>query len=86
MLPATGYVAASLDAGPESARYFAHRHASRSQTTGYGRIVATVAALLLGAMSVSGAIFLILEMNRPYTGMMQISIEPIRFVMSRMGH
>jgi len=44
-----------------------------------------VAALLLGALSVSGAIFLILEMNRPYTGMMQISIEPIRFVLSRMG-
>ena len=44
-----------------------------------------VAALLLGALSVSGAIFLILEMNRPYTGMMQISIEPIRYVLSRMN-
>jgi hypothetical protein len=49
------------------------------------RNATVVAALLLGALSVSGAIFLILEMNRPYTGMMQISIEPIRFVMSRMG-
>jgi hypothetical protein len=44
-----------------------------------------VAALLLGALSVSGAIFLILEMNRPYTGLMQISIEPIRYVLVRMG-
>ena len=44
-----------------------------------------VAALLLGALSVSGANFLILEMNRPYTGMMQISIEPIRYVLSRMN-
>jgi len=52
---------------------FAHRNAT------------LVAALLLGALSVSGAIFLILEMNRPYTGMMQISIEPIRYVLSRMN-
>jgi hypothetical protein len=44
-----------------------------------------VAALLLGAMSVAGAIFLILEMNRPYTGLMQISIEPIRYVLGRLG-
>jgi hypothetical protein len=44
-----------------------------------------VAALLLGAVSVAGAIFLILEMNRPYTGMMQISIEPIRYVLTRMA-
>ena len=44
-----------------------------------------VVALLLGALSVSGAIFLILEMNRPYTGMMQISIEPLRYVLTRMG-
>jgi uncharacterized membrane protein YGL010W len=44
-----------------------------------------VIALLLGALSVSGAIFLILEMNRPYTGMMQISIEPIRYVLGRMN-
>lgn len=44
-----------------------------------------VASLLLGALSVSGAIFLILEMDRPYTGLMQISIDPIRFVLARMG-
>ena len=37
-----------------------------------------VAALCLGAISVAGAIFLILEMNRPYNGLMQISIEPVR--------
>ena len=49
------------------------------------RNATVVAALLMGALSVSGAIFLILEMNKPYTGMMQISIEPIRFVLSRMG-
>lgn len=44
-----------------------------------------VVALVLGALCVSGAVFLILEMNRPYTGLMQVSIEPIRFVLGRMG-
>jgi hypothetical protein len=48
------------------------------------RNATVIAALLMGALSVSGAIFLILEMNRPYTGMMQISIEPIRYVLTRM--
>ena len=46
---------------------------------------AAFVALVLIALSASGAIFLILEMNRPYTGMMQISIDPIRYVYSRMG-
>jgi len=35
-------------------------------------------ALFVGALSVGGAIFLILEMNRPYNGIMQISSAPIR--------
>jgi len=37
-----------------------------------------VLSLFLGALSVAGAIFLILEMNRPYSGLMQISSAPIR--------
>ena len=37
-----------------------------------------VAALFVGALSVAGAIVLILEMNRPYSGFMQISSTPIR--------
>lgn len=36
-----------------------------------------ITALFLGAISVAGAIFLILELNRPYGGVMQISIAPI---------
>ena len=40
-----------------------------------GTVVATFA---LGAISVAGAIFLILEMNHPYSGLMQISSAPIR--------
>jgi hypothetical protein len=35
-------------------------------------------ALLVGALSVAGAVFLILEMNQPYRGIMQISSAPIR--------
>ena len=46
---------------------------------------ATVAtALMLGALSVAGAIFLILEMNRPYGGVMQVSIAPIRDALQNM--
>jgi len=44
----------------------------------YARRNATViAALFVGAMTVAGAIFLILEMNRPYSGLMEISRAPI---------
>ena len=38
-------------------------------------------ALIVGAFCVAGAIFLILEMNRPYSGLMQISSAPIRHAM-----
>jgi len=37
-----------------------------------------VTALFFGAVSVAGAIFLILELNRPYGGLMEISIARIR--------
>ena len=46
--------------------------------TGAGMGLGRAAALLLAAVSVSGAIFLILEMSRPYGGVMQVSIVPIR--------
>ena len=35
-------------------------------------------ALLVGALSVAGAIFLILELSEPYRGLMRISDEPLR--------
>jgi len=44
-----------------------------------------IVSLGLGALSVAGAVFLILEMNRPYTGIMQISIEPIRSALTQMS-
>jgi hypothetical protein len=51
----------------------------------FARFNATVAvALLVGALSVAGAIFLILELNDPYRGLMQISDAPLRNAMAQM--
>jgi len=41
--------------------------------------------LLVAALSVSGSIFLILEMNRPLEGMVKISSAPLRFALSQLG-
>ncbi len=52
----------------------------------YARRNATaIAALFVGALTVAGAIFLILEMNRPYSGLMQISSAPIRHALDQIG-
>jgi hypothetical protein len=40
-------------------------------------------ALFVGALSVAGAIFLILELNDPYHGLMRISDEPLRNAMAQ---
>jgi hypothetical protein len=45
-----------------------------------------VAALMLAALSVSGAIFLILELDRPFGGLIQISSEPMRNVLNHLVH
>ena len=37
-----------------------------------------IAALFVFAVSSSGAIFLILELSQPFTGLMQISSAPLR--------
>ena len=44
-----------------------------------------LAALFVGALSVAGAIFLILEMNQPYSGLMRISSAPLRHAMAAIG-
>jgi len=52
----------------------------------FARFNATVfAAHFVGALSVAGAIFLILEMNRPYSGLMQISSAPIHRALEQLG-
>jgi hypothetical protein len=45
-----------------------------------------VAALFLCALSVSGAIFLILEMDDPLTGLVRISDVPMRRALELIGH
>jgi hypothetical protein len=53
----------------------------------FSRFNATVVgALFVGAFAVSGAIFLIIEMNQPYGGWVQISSVPLRTVLAQMGH
>src|SRR5262245_60360466 len=44
-----------------------------------------VSSLFVSALSVSGAIFLILEMYSPYTGVIQISRAPRRSAMAQLG-
>lgn len=52
----------------------------------FARCNATVTvALLIGALSVAGAVFLILEMNQPYRGVMQISSAPLRDALPQIG-
>ena len=51
----------------------------------FSRFHATlIVALLVGAISLSGAIFLILELNHPYSGMIRLSDAPLRAAMASM--
>jgi len=49
------------------------------------RNTTVVATLLASAISVSGAVFLILEMDRPFSGMIQISSAPIKHAIEQLG-
>jgi hypothetical protein len=44
-----------------------------------------VSSLIASALSVSAAIFLILEMYKPYSGLIQISSAPLRFALAHLG-
>ena len=44
-----------------------------------------VSALLVAALSVSGAIFLILELDHPFGGVIRISSQPMRNVLSHLA-
>jgi|SRR5215475_12384843 len=44
-----------------------------------------IASLLVSALSVSGAIFLILEMYAPYDGLIQVSKAPLRAAIAQLG-
>jgi hypothetical protein len=45
----------------------------------------TIATLFVCALSVSGAVFLILEMYSPFQGLMQISSAPMRTALAQLG-
>jgi hypothetical protein len=49
------------------------------------RNATVIAILFLCAISVAGAIFLILEMDQPFEGLMKVSSGPIRYALSRLG-
>jgi hypothetical protein len=40
---------------------------------------------MVSALCTAGALFLVLEMDRPFGGLIQISSEPLRNVLSQLG-
>ena len=44
-----------------------------------------LAVLLLCALSVAGAVFLIQEMDGPFDGLIQVSADPLRYALTRLG-
>jgi hypothetical protein len=53
----------------------------------FARFHATVTiALLIGALSVGGAIFLLLELSHPYEGIMRVSDAPLVDALAQIGH
>jgi hypothetical protein len=50
------------------------------------RNATVLATLLLCALAVAGAVFLILELDRPFDGSIQISSEPLRKVLAAVGN
>ena len=46
--------------------------------------VTIIVTLLVCALSVSGAVFLVLEMDRPFSGMVKISSAPLRGVLAQL--
>lgn len=49
------------------------------------RNATVVTILLVAAISVAGSIFLIAEMNQPFTGTLKISSGPLRFALAHLG-
>ena len=49
------------------------------------RNATVVTVLFLCALSVAGSIFLILEMDQPFEGLMRISSAPLRYALSHLG-
>jgi hypothetical protein len=50
------------------------------------RNATVVTILIVCALSVAGAIFLILELDEPFTGWIRVSSAPLRNALSQLGH
>jgi len=48
--------------------------------------VVVVTSLLISALALTGAVFLILEMYHPYSGLIQVSDAPLRAALAHLGH
>lgn len=44
-----------------------------------------IAVLVVCALSVAGAVFLVLEMDGPFEGVIQVSAEPMRYALARLS-
>ena len=44
-----------------------------------------ITSLFVGTLCVAGAVFLILELNSPFAGLMRVSDAPVRYAISRLG-
>jgi hypothetical protein len=49
------------------------------------RNLTVIAVLCVSALSVSGAILLILEMNQPFQGLVKVSSAPLRYTLAHLG-
>jgi hypothetical protein len=49
------------------------------------RNATVIAVIFLCALSVSSVVFLILEMDRPFDGMIKVSDAPVRYALSHLG-
>ena len=49
------------------------------------RNATVVAAFLLSVAAVSGSLFVILEMSRPFEGLIKVSSAPMRYALSQLG-
>lgn len=45
-----------------------------------------VGALLIGTLTVATSIFLILEMDEPFNGLLKVSSDPIQYTLARLSH
>jgi hypothetical protein len=44
-----------------------------------------IAALFVCSLSISGSLFLIVQMDQPYSGLIKISSSPIRAALTQIG-